>query len=228
MYLVVSINAHWIWQMLTWSQTSLKVKLCVSKKQAKKKKKWCVIFLYQGQLDYSQSSGPLITPPISPAMANRGSVINQGPMAVRSPGHCPVQPHAPCQAFPDGMYQSLPASNYCTSTSTYQPTNLTQTHTPPSAYPARNECSRYSSFSGQQLAKDCFNSSCSGVAYSSRTSSVSYPSTSEPTIEVQGVQLMDYGFAGSAGGCSGPVYTSASHSGEECNSVALLSVIRTK
>ncbi|XP_017311664.1 DNA-binding protein RFX6 [Ictalurus punctatus] len=175
-------------------------------------------FTLSGQLDYSQSSGPLITPPISPAMANRGSVINQGPMAVRSPGHCPVQPHAPCQAFPDGMYQSLPASNYCTSTSTYQPTNLTQTHTPPSAYPARNECSRYSSFSGQQLAKDCFNSSCSGVAYSSRTSSVSYPSTSEPTIEVQGVQLMDYGFAGSAGGCSGPVYTSASHSGYYGNS----------
>ncbi|KAB5540054.1 hypothetical protein PHYPO_G00096930 [Pangasianodon hypophthalmus] len=175
-------------------------------------------FTLSGQLDYSQSSGPLITPPISPAMANRGSVINQGPMAVRSPSSCPVQPHAPCQAFPDAMYQSLPSSTYYTSSSTYQPTSLTQTHTPPSAYQARSECSRYSSFSGQQLVKDCFNSSCSGVAYSSRASSVSYPSTSEPTIEVQGVQLMDYGFAGSGGGCSGPAYTSAAHSGYYGNS----------
>lgn len=157
-------------------------------------------------MDYSQSSGPLITPPISPAVVNRGSVINQGPMAVRSPSSCPVQPHAPCQAFPDAMYQSLPASTYYTNSSSYQPTSLSQTH---------SECSRYSSFSGQQLPKDCFNSSCSGVAYSSRASAASYPSTSEPTIEVQGVQLMDYGFAGSGGGCSGPVYTSAAHSGED-------------
>lgn len=166
-------------------------------------------------MDYSQSSGPLITPPISPAMANRGSVINQGPMAVRSPNSCPLQPHAPCQAFPDAMYQTLPASTYYTSSSNYQSTNLAQTHTSPSAYQARSDCTRYSSFSGQQLAKDCFNSSCSGVAYSSRASALNYPSSSEPTIEVQGVPLMDYGFAGSGGGCSGPVYTSAAHSGED-------------
>ncbi|KAK3516690.1 hypothetical protein QTP70_022182 [Hemibagrus guttatus] len=174
-------------------------------------------FTLSGQLDYSQSSGPLITPPISPAMANRGSVINQGPMAVRSPISCPVQSHAPCQAFPDTMYQSLPASTYYSSSSTYQPPSLTQTHTPPSVYQARSECSRYPSFSGQQLAKDCFSSSCSGVTpvYSSRASSGSYPSTSEPNIEVQGVQLMDYGFTG---GCSGPVYTSAAHSGYYSNS----------
>ncbi|KAG7316359.1 hypothetical protein KOW79_019900 [Hemibagrus wyckioides] len=155
-------------------------------------------FTLTGQLDYSQSSGPLITPPISPAMANRGSVINQGPMAVRSPVSCPVQSHAPCQTFPDTMYQSLSASTYYSSSSTYQPTSLTQTHTPPSVYQARSECSRYPSFSGQQLAKDCFGSSCSGS-----------------NIEVPGVQLMDYGFTG---GCSGPVYTSAAHSGYYSNS----------
>ncbi|TMS12478.1 DNA-binding protein RFX6 [Larimichthys crocea] len=34
-----------------------------------------------GQLDFSQVSGPLMTPPISPAaLVHRGSVINQGPM----------------------------------------------------------------------------------------------------------------------------------------------------
>uniref|UniRef100_A0A3P9PX37 DNA-binding protein RFX6 n=1 Tax=Poecilia reticulata TaxID=8081 RepID=A0A3P9PX37_POERE len=36
------------------------------------------------QMDFSQVSGPLMTPPISPAaLAHRGSVINQGPMAGR-------------------------------------------------------------------------------------------------------------------------------------------------
>ncbi|XP_060720942.1 DNA-binding protein RFX6 [Tachysurus vachellii] len=174
-------------------------------------------FTLSGQLDYSQSCGPLITPPNSPAMANRGSVINQGPMAVRSPISCPAQSNAPCQTFSDGMYQSLPASTYYSSSSTYQPTSLTQIHTPPSGYQSRSECSRYPSFSSQQLVKDCFGSSCSGVApvYSSRASSGSYPSSSEPTIEMQGVQLMDYGFTG---GCSGPAYTSAANIGYYGNS----------
>uniref|UniRef100_A0A3B4TIQ7 DNA-binding protein RFX6 n=1 Tax=Seriola dumerili TaxID=41447 RepID=A0A3B4TIQ7_SERDU len=37
-----------------------------------------------GQMDFSQISGPLMTPPISPAaLVHRGSVINQGPMAGR-------------------------------------------------------------------------------------------------------------------------------------------------
>ncbi|TTT30468.1 DNA-binding protein RFX6 [Bagarius yarrelli] len=174
-------------------------------------------FTLSGQLDYTQSSGQLITPPISPAMANRGSVINQGPMAVRSPSSCPVQPHAPCQTFSDTMYQNLPSSTYYTGSSTYQPTSLTQTNTPSSAYQAHSECSRYPSFSGQQLAKDCFNSSFSGVGpvYSSKNTSGIYPSTSEPSIEVQ---LMDYGYAGSGGGCLGQAYTSAAHNGYYGNS----------
>ncbi|KAL8186442.1 UNVERIFIED_CONTAM: DNA-binding protein rfx6 [Gekko kuhli] len=38
-----------------------------------------------GQTELSQTTGHLMTPPISPAMISRGSVINQGPMAGRPP-----------------------------------------------------------------------------------------------------------------------------------------------
>ncbi|KAL7888465.1 hypothetical protein AOLI_G00034390 [Acnodon oligacanthus] len=172
-------------------------------------------FTLSGQLDYTQNSGPLITPPISPAMANRGSVINQGPMAVRSQSSCPIQSHVPCQAFSDTMCQNLSnsTSSYYPSSSTYQPASL------PSTYQAPNEGGRYASFSGQHLAKDCFSSSCSAVPYSSRISSASYSAATDPTVEAQGVQLLDttgYSFVG--GGCSGPVYTSTAHSGYYGNS----------
>ncbi|XP_026857477.2 DNA-binding protein RFX6 [Electrophorus electricus] len=176
-------------------------------------------FTLSGQLDYSQSSGPLITPPISPAMTNRGSVINQGPMAVRSQNSCPMQPLIPCQAFPEGMCQSLASSGpgYYSSSPTFQPTSLPLT--PTSTYQARSESGRYMSFSGQQIPKDCFSSSCSAVPYSSRISSASYTSTSDPTADAQDVQLLDpagYSFGGgslSGGAYSGPIYTSTGHSG---------------
>ncbi|XP_066532772.1 DNA-binding protein RFX6 [Hoplias malabaricus] len=173
-------------------------------------------FTLPGQLDYTQSSGPLITPPISPAMANRGSVINQGPMALRSQSGCPIQPHGTCQAFHDTMCQNLPntTSDYYPNSSAYQPANLPPNHTPTSAYHTRGEAGRYATFNGQQLTKDCFNSSCSGGPFSSRISSSAGYSTADHTMEAQGVQLLDpagYSFVG--GGCSGPVYTSTAHSG---------------
>ncbi|XP_072512645.1 DNA-binding protein RFX6 [Salminus brasiliensis] len=178
-------------------------------------------FTLSGQLDYTQSSGPLITPPISPAMANRGSVINQGPMAVRSQSSCSIQSHVPCQAFPETMCQNLPnsTSSYYPNSSAYQSTCLPPTHTPTSAYQARSEGGRYASFSGQQLAKDCFSSSCSALPYSSRILSASYSSAADPTIEVQGVQLLDTGgYSSVGGGCSGPAYTSTAHSAYYGNS----------
>ena len=99
-----------------------------------------------GQLDFSQVSGPLMTPPISPAaLVHRGSVINQGPMAGRllassSSSACSsssssclsslgamTQP-SPCSAYPETLYHCLaqtspgyfpPASG--SSTPSYQP-----------------------------------------------------------------------------------------------------------
>uniref|UniRef100_A0A8B9KV25 DNA-binding protein RFX6 n=1 Tax=Astyanax mexicanus TaxID=7994 RepID=A0A8B9KV25_ASTMX len=168
-------------------------------------------FTLSGQLDYTHSTGTLITPPISPAMANRGSVINQGPMAVRSQSSCPIQPHMPCQAFPEAMCQNLPnsTSSYYPSSSAYQTSCLPPTHTPTSAYQARGDGGRYTSFSGQQLPKDCFSSSCSALPYSSRIFTTSYSCSADPNMEVQGVQLLDTGgYSSVGGGCSGPVYTS--------------------
>ncbi|XP_060947891.1 DNA-binding protein RFX6 [Limanda limanda] len=104
-----------------------------------------------GQLDFSQVSGPLMTPPISPAaLVHRGSVINQGPMAGRllassSSSACSsssssclsslsamTQP-SPCSAYPETLYHCLaqsspgyfpPASG--SSTPSYQPTLRSQ------------------------------------------------------------------------------------------------------
>ncbi|XP_032440558.1 DNA-binding protein RFX6 [Xiphophorus hellerii] len=79
-----------------------------------------------GQMDFSQVSGPLMTPPISPAaLVHRGSVINQGPMAGRplTPSSCSfsspsclsslseiTQP-SPCSSYPETLYHCLPQSS---------------------------------------------------------------------------------------------------------------------
>ncbi|XP_036406520.1 DNA-binding protein RFX6 [Megalops cyprinoides] len=180
-----------------------------------------------GQMDFSQNSANLMTPPVSPAMVNRGSVINQGPMAIRSQTGCtPVQPHVACQAFPDTMYQNLPhaSPSYYPTTSSYQGLFRPQTQGQASAYQSRADSSRYPSFSEQQLPKDYFNSSCAVSPYGSRPMS-DFGSALEPGGETQGVQLLDpagYGFMGSGlgggGACQGTAYPAAAHSGYYGNS----------
>ncbi|XP_051952559.1 LOW QUALITY PROTEIN: DNA-binding protein RFX6-like [Xyrauchen texanus] len=178
-------------------------------------------FTVTGQMDYTQNSAPLMTPPISPPMINRSSVINQGPMAVRPQSSCPIQPQVPCQAFPDTMYQNLPnfSSGCYPNPSYYQPMFRPQTQTPTSVYQARAESGCYTSFSGNQLAKDCFSGNCTLSPYSSRVSSTGYTSTGDPVMDIEGVQILDpagYSFGGSATngeGCSGPVCSSTGHSG---------------
>ncbi|RXN07458.1 DNA-binding RFX6 [Labeo rohita] len=177
-------------------------------------------FTISGQMDYSQNSAPLMTPPISPAMINRSSVINQGPMAVRPQSSCPIQPQVACQAFSDTMYQSLhnTSSGSYPNSSYYQPVFRAQTHTPTSAYQARAESSRYAPFSGHQLTKDCFSSSCTVSPYSSRVAATGYAASGDPVMDTEGVQLLDstgYSFGGSAAsgdGCTGPVCSSG-HNG---------------
>ncbi|KAM8832528.1 LOW QUALITY PROTEIN: DNA-binding protein RFX6 [Spinachia spinachia] len=97
------------------------------------------------QIHYSQVSGPLMTPPISPAaLVHRGSVINQGPVTGRplptsSSSTCSsssssclsslstmTQP-SPCSSYPETLYHCLPqnSSSYFahaghSSASTYQ------------------------------------------------------------------------------------------------------------
>uniref|UniRef100_A0A8C1FIF2 DNA-binding protein RFX6 n=1 Tax=Cyprinus carpio carpio TaxID=630221 RepID=A0A8C1FIF2_CYPCA len=177
-------------------------------------------FTISGQMDYSQNSAPLMTPPISPAMINRSSVINQGPMAVRPQSSCPIQPQVSCQTFSDTMYQSLhnTSSGSYPSSSYYQPVFRAQTHTPTSAYQARAESGRFVPFSGHQLTKDCFSSSCTVSPYSSRAAVTGYAASGDPVMDTEGVQLLDstgYSFGGSAAsgdGCSGLVCSSG-HNG---------------
>ncbi|XP_070782350.1 DNA-binding protein RFX6 [Enoplosus armatus] len=90
-----------------------------------------------GQMDFSQVSGPLMTPPISPAaLVHRGSVINQGPMtgnpltssssssSSSSASTCPsstssclsslsamTQPTQPCSSYPEALYHCLPQTS---------------------------------------------------------------------------------------------------------------------
>ncbi|XP_067338653.1 DNA-binding protein RFX6 [Channa argus] len=95
-----------------------------------------------GQMDFSQVSGPLMTPPISPAaLVHRGSVINQGPMAGRplmsssssstcssSSSYClsslsaMTQP-SPCSSYPETLYHCLPQ----TSSSFFPPASSSST-----------------------------------------------------------------------------------------------------
>uniref|UniRef100_A0A669AXQ5 DNA-binding protein RFX6 n=1 Tax=Oreochromis niloticus TaxID=8128 RepID=A0A669AXQ5_ORENI len=79
------------------------------------------------QMDFSQVSGPLMTPPISPAgLVHRGSVINQGPMAGRP------------------LMSSSSSSTTCSSSSSSSTSSLAC------------HLSRYPSFNDQHLNKDVF------------------------------------------------------------------------
>uniref|UniRef100_A0A673Y253 DNA-binding protein RFX6 n=1 Tax=Salmo trutta TaxID=8032 RepID=A0A673Y253_SALTR len=178
---------------------------------------WSLSSVHPGQMDFSQNSGPLMTPPISPAMVNRGSVINQGTMAIRPQSACTtIQPHISCQAFPDTMYQSLPPSSpsYYPTTSNYQAVFRPQTHAQAPAYHTRSDSSHYPSFSEQHLAKDYFNSSCAVSPYSSRPTS-NYSTVPDSGMETQGVELLDsvgYNFDGSglnSSGCQESAYSSS-------------------
>uniref|UniRef100_A0A096LSB0 DNA-binding protein RFX6 n=1 Tax=Poecilia formosa TaxID=48698 RepID=A0A096LSB0_POEFO len=122
-----------------------------------------------GQMDFSQVSGPLMTPPISPAtLVHRGSVINQGPMAGRPLTSEITQP-SPCSSYPETLYHCLPqtggffpaagsgptAQNYQTAPrSQVQNPCLTaiQTHNPPLGC----HLARYPSLADPALSKDGF------------------------------------------------------------------------
>ncbi|KAM7395990.1 hypothetical protein PAMA_007326 [Pampus argenteus] len=136
-----------------------------------------------GQMDFSQVSAPLMTPPISPAaLVHRGSVINQGPMAGRpltsssssslscSSSSClsslsaMTQP-SPCTSYPETLYHCLPqtGSSYfppASSSSTYQPALRPQTQSQCLASVQTSSLayhlSRFPSFNEQHLTKDVF------------------------------------------------------------------------
>ncbi|XP_026174728.1 DNA-binding protein RFX6 [Mastacembelus armatus] len=130
------------------------------------------------QIDFSQVSGPLMTPPISPAaLVHRGSVINQGPMAGRPPASsCSSSTSSSClpslstcSSYPDTMYHCLPqtSSSYfpaasSSSTPSYQPALRPQIQTQclssvqPQTSSFAYHLTRYPTFNDQHLTKDVF------------------------------------------------------------------------
>lgn len=131
-------------------------------------------------MELSQSTGHLITPPISPAMASRGSVINQGPMAGRPPSVGSVLSGSThCSTYSEPIYPTLPQANhdFYGTNSNYQTVFRSQPHPPTGLYSHRPEHGRCMAWSEQQLSRDFFNGSCAGSPYTSRPPSGYGPSS---------------------------------------------------
>lgn len=174
---------------------------------------------FPGQIELSQSTGHLMTPPISPAIASRGSVINQGPMAGRpssvgtalsAPTHCPT--------YAEPIYPTLPPANhdFYGTNSNYQTVFRAQSHPASSLYAHRAENGRCMAWTEQQLSRDFFGGSCAGSPYNSRPPSGYGPSP--PTQEPHSMQFLNTGsfnFLSNAGtgSCQGAALPSNSPNG---------------
>ncbi|XP_001379614.1 DNA-binding protein RFX6 [Monodelphis domestica] len=165
-----------------------------------------------GPVELSQSTGHLVTPPISPAMVSRGSVINQGPMAGRPPSVGQVlsaQSH--CSSYPEPLYQTLSQSNqnYYGTSPNYQTMFRAQTHTPAGIYHHRAEHSRFMALSEQQLSRDYFSNSCAVSPYNTRSPSNYGPSsTMQDAHSMQFLNNGSFNFLSNTGanGCQGSSY----------------------
>ncbi|XP_021060901.1 DNA-binding protein RFX6 isoform X2 [Mus pahari] len=172
-----------------------------------------------GQIELSQSTGHLMTPPISPVIASRGSVINQGPMASRPPSVGTVL-SAPthCSTYAEPMYPTLSPVNhdFYGTNSNYQSMFRAQSHPASSLYAHRAEHGRCMAWTEQQLSRDFFGGSCAGSPYNSRP-----PSSYGPSTQTQESHSMPFLNAGSfnflnnagAGSCQGATLPSNSPNG---------------
>lgn len=178
-----------------------------------------------GQIELSQSTGHLMTPPISPAIASRGSVINQGPMASRPPSVGTVL-SAPthCSTYAEPIYPTLSPANhdFYGTNSNYQTMFRTQSHPASSLYAHRAEHGRCMAWTEQQLSRDFFGGSCAGSPYNCRPPSSYGPSTH--TQESHSMQVLNTGSfnflsnAG-AGSCQGSTLPSNSPNGYYGNNI---------
>ncbi|XP_073485230.1 DNA-binding protein RFX6 [Aquarana catesbeiana] len=169
------------------------------------------------QMDVTQSTAHLMTPPMSPAMLNRGSVINQGPMALRpSSAGQGISSHSQVSSFSEPLYQNLPQSNqnYLSSGSNYQAMFRTHAQTTPGAFHHRLD--RYQQINEQQASRDYFSNSCAVTSFSARPSS-NYGNSSNPQ-EIQGMQFLNasgFNFLNGSvsGSCQGGAYSSNTPNG---------------
>ncbi|XP_043930157.1 DNA-binding protein RFX6 [Protopterus annectens] len=155
-----------------------------------------------GQVELPQGSTNLMTPPVSPAMVNRGSVINQT-MAGRPPsGNSVMSTHFHCISYSDPIYQTLASSNqnYYGTTSPYQSTFRSQTHLSNAVYSPRSDPSQYSAFNEQQQhSPDYFHSGCAVSPYSCRSSSnYGHSSGAQDTHSMQLLNSAAFNFLGNS------------------------------
>uniref|UniRef100_A0A3Q3ILM8 DNA-binding protein RFX6 n=1 Tax=Monopterus albus TaxID=43700 RepID=A0A3Q3ILM8_MONAL len=174
-----------------------------------------------GQMDFSQVSGPLMTPPVSPAaLVHRGSVINQGPMA----GRPLTSSSSPCSSYPETLYHCLPqtSSSYFPAASSAATPNYQPSQTSPLAY----HLTRHPPPPSVHHSSSSTN--CSLVPYGSAVRPTSsYSSVPDPVQAEQGLdaqtaaQILDsaeeFGFVGTglnpmSSGCQGQTYSVIGHS----------------
>ncbi|NXJ63795.1 RFX6 protein, partial [Rostratula benghalensis] len=171
-----------------------------------------------GQMEMSQSTGPLMTPPISPAMVSRGSVINQGPMAMRPPSVGQVlSTHSQCSSYSEPLYQTLSQTNQnCYgNNSSYQAMFRTQAHSTSGVYHHRAEHNRFNALSEQQFSRDYFSNSCAVSPYNARSPSSYGPSSmSQDTHNVQFLNTGSFNFlSNSVSACPGAAYPANASNG---------------
>ncbi|GAB0186548.1 DNA-binding protein RFX6 [Grus japonensis] len=177
-----------------------------------------------GQMELSQSTGHLMTPPISPAMVSRGSVINQGPMAVRPPSVGPVlSAHSQCSSYSEPLYQTLSQTNqnYYGNNSNYQAMFRTQAHSTSGVYHHRAEHSRFNALSEQQFSRDYFSNSCAVSPYNARSPSSYGPSSmSQDTHNMQFLNTGSFNFlSNSVTTCPGAAYPTNASNGYYGNNI---------
>uniref|UniRef100_A0A803Y695 DNA-binding protein RFX6 n=1 Tax=Meleagris gallopavo TaxID=9103 RepID=A0A803Y695_MELGA len=177
-----------------------------------------------GQMELPQSTGNLMTPPISPALVSRGSVINQGPMAVRPPSVGPVlSTHSQCSSYSEPLYQTLSQTNqnYYGNNSSYQAMFRTQAHSTSGVYHHRADHSRFNALSEQQFSRDYFNNSCAVTPYSARSPSSYCPSS--VTQDAHNMQFLNTGsfnfLSNSAPTCPGATYPPNASNGYYGNNI---------
>ncbi|NXW07470.1 RFX6 protein, partial [Fregetta grallaria] len=177
-----------------------------------------------GQMELSQSTGHPMTPPISPAMVSRGSVINQGPMAVRPPSVGPVlSTHSQCSSYSEPLYQTLTQTNqnYYGNNSNYQAMFRTQAHSTSGVYHHRAEHSRFNAVSEQQFSRDYFSNSCAVSPYNARSPSSYGPSSmSQDTHNMQFLNTGSFNFlSNSVSTCPGAAYPTNASNGYYGNNI---------
>ncbi|XP_048361575.1 DNA-binding protein RFX6 [Sphaerodactylus townsendi] len=175
-----------------------------------------------GQTELSQSTGQLMTPPISPAVVSRGSVINQGPMAGRpaSVGP-PLSAHSHC-SYSETLYQTVPQTNqnFYGVSANYPAMFRTQTHSSSGAYQHRAEPSHYTNTNEQRFSREFFSSSCAVSPYNVR-SPPNYGSSAsiQESHNVQFLNNGSYNFMNNSLTCQGSPYPSNASNGFYGNNI---------